>query len=307
MSTSYTMNGDLRIAYEDHGGHGGDPLLLVMGTAFSRFWWPPKFIATLVEAGFHVASYDHRDAGESDRWPDQPKANPIASQFRKGKLAYTAAEQASDGVAVLNALGWDGAHLFGHSMGGLVAQHIALGFPGVARTVTTSAAVPAAASRLGLLRYVRPGVLVKLSRAKYPRGPEGDVAAAIGYARMLAAPDYPLDEEYAREAAERDRACGIDPRDTQAQARQTGARWSGPGPEALTVPLLSFHGDADPLLRLSAARDLTAAAPDSRLIVVPGVGHTLPGPLFADYVAEVRRHVDRWATSAPRLRFSRAY
>lgn len=297
MPTRFTTNDDLRIAYTDHGGHGGDPLLLVMGTAFSRFWWPPGLIDGLIRAGFHVASYDHRDAGESDRWPQAARINPITAQFSRHKLAYSAEAQAGDGLAVLDALGWDGAHLFGHSMGGLVAQHLALSRPGSARTITTSAAIPAAAGRLALARYVRPGILLKLSRATFPDGPEGDVTAAVEYARMLTAPAYPLDEDYARAAAETDREHHISSRDTQAQARQTGARWSGPGPAALTVPLLSFHGDADPLLRLAAARDLTDAAPDSRLIVLPGVGHTMPAPLFERYITELRRHVDQAVTS----------
>lgn len=298
MTTRYTHNDGLRIAYEDHGGLGGDPLLLIMGTAFSRFWWPPTFIEALIDLGFHVASYDHRDAGQSDRWPHRPSANPIAAQFRKTTTAYTAEQQASDGAAVLDALGWDGAHLFGHSMGGLVAQHLALAHPGSARTLTTSAAVPAAASRLALARYVRPGILIKLARVKHPHGPDGDTAAAIDYARMLTTPAHPLDEDHARTAAARDRASGTDPRDTKAQARQTGARWSGPGPEALSAPLLSFHGTADPLLRPRAAHDLTRAAPDSHLIEVPDVGHGLPTALLTDYALEVRRHVDRAKTTA---------
>ena len=87
MSTRYTSNGSVTIAYEDHGGHGGDPLLLIMGLAASRFWWPPGLIAMLVEHGFHVATYDHRDSGESSRWPDRKRGNPITSLFRRRPAA----------------------------------------------------------------------------------------------------------------------------------------------------------------------------------------------------------------------------
>jgi len=298
MSTTYTSNGPVTLAYEDHGGRGGDPLLLIMGLAASRFWWPPGLIDALIGHGFHVATYDHRDSGESSRWPDQRHGNPITSLFRRRPAAYTAEDLADDGAAVLDALGWEGAHLFGHSMGGLVAQHIALRHPGRVRTLTASACVPSGAGPLDLIRYIRPGIMVRMSRIRVEAGHDGDVRAGVALSRMLASPAYPFDEETAVAAAERDRVSGF--RDTAAQARQTGARWSGPALDTLRTPILVFHGEQDPLLRPRAARDLAAAVPDARLVMLPGVGHDLPRALWPRYAGEIRSLADRSASPPPR-------
>ena len=120
--TRYARHGEVRIAFTDLGGAGGEPLLLIMGLAVSRFWWPPGLVDELVRRGFHVAAYDQRDAGQSTRFPDTGAASPIAAVLRRRSPAYTAEDMTDDAVAVLDALGWESAHLFGHSMGGQLAQ-----------------------------------------------------------------------------------------------------------------------------------------------------------------------------------------
>ena len=127
--TRYARNGEVRIAFEDLGGAGGEPLLLIMGLAVSRFWWPPGLVDELVRRGFHVAAYDQRDAGQSTHFPDTGAASPIAAVLRRRSPAYTAEDMTDDAVAVLDALGWDSAHLFGHSMGGQLPSAPPCGIP----------------------------------------------------------------------------------------------------------------------------------------------------------------------------------
>ena len=74
--TRYARNGEVRIAFEDLGGAGGEPLLLIMGLAVSRFWWPQDLVDELVRRGFHVVAYDQRDAGESTHFPDSEGRQP---------------------------------------------------------------------------------------------------------------------------------------------------------------------------------------------------------------------------------------
>jgi pimeloyl-ACP methyl ester carboxylesterase len=164
--TRYARNGEVRIGFTDLGGAGGEPLLLIMGLAVSRFWWPPGLVDDLVRRGFHVAAYDQRDAGQSTHFPDTGAASPIAAVLRRRSPAYTAEDMTDDAVAVLDALGWDSAHLFGHSMGGQLAQRTALRHPGRVRSITSSASLPGDVGRLGAARYVRLGTVARLARMK---------------------------------------------------------------------------------------------------------------------------------------------
>ncbi len=291
----YARNGAVDIAYEDLGGSGGEPLLLIMGMAVSRFWWPAGFIRELVTHGFHVAAYDQRDAGQSTRFAGARSRSPITAVVRHQTAAYSAEDMTDDAVAVLDALGWDSAHLLGVSMGGLVAQRIALRHPDRVRTVTAMASQPSDAGLFALLRYIRLGTLARLTRLRVPAGRDGDVALGLALARMLSSPGYPFDEPAARERIERDRGSGV--RDVAAQARQAGASWHGGRLAELRKPVLILHGDADPLLRPSAGRDTAAAIPGARLVILPGVGHDLPAEIWPQIAAEVRALAD----ARPRL------
>ena len=296
--TRYARNGEVRIAFTDLGGAGGEPLLLIMGLAVSRFWWPPGLVDELVRRGFHVVAYDQRDAGQSTHFPDTGAASPIAAVLRRRSPAYTAEDMTDDAVAVLDALGWDSAHLFGHSMGGQLAQRIALRHPGRVRSITSSASLPGDVGRLGAARYVRPGTVARLARLKFPEGRDGDIALAVAATRAIASPAYPADEQEVRRMAERDQVSGV--RDTAAQSRQAGAKWHGGRLSRLRVPTLVLHGAQDPLLRPAAARRTAAAIRGARLVILPGVGHYLPVAVYPQVADEVRALADRAATAAPK-------
>jgi len=177
-ATWHARNGAVDIAYQDLGGAGGDPLLLVMGLGVSRFWWPEGLIDELISRGFHVAAFDQRDAGESTRLPDTGPGSPIVSVLRGRSAAYTAEDMTDDAVAVLDALGWDSAHLLGASMGGQLAQRIALRHPGRVRSITSASSLPGDISGLRASRYVHLGQVARFARMKFPEGRDGDIAWA---------------------------------------------------------------------------------------------------------------------------------
>jgi pimeloyl-ACP methyl ester carboxylesterase len=287
----YAVNGQVRIAFEDLGGAGGDPLLLIMGLAVSRFWWPDALVAEFIRRGFHVVAYDQRDAGQSTHFPDAGTGGPLAAVLRRRSPAYSAEDMTDDAVAVLDSLGWDSAHLFGHSMGGQVAQRTALRHPERVRSLTSSASLPGDASRLSAAQYVRMGLVARLARMKYPEGRDGDLALAVAVMRAIASAAYPLDEQEVRAMAARDQVSGV--RDTAAQSRQAGAKWHGGRLSQLRVPTLVMHGSDDPLLRPAAARRTAQAISGARLVILPGVGHYLPAEIYPQLVGEVRSLADR--------------
>jgi pimeloyl-ACP methyl ester carboxylesterase len=293
----YARNGDVRIAFADLGGAGGDPLLLIMGLAVSRYWWPDSLVADFVDRGFHVAAYDQRDAGQSTHFPDTGTASPLAAVLRRSSPAYTAEDMTDDAVAVLDALGWDSAHLFGHSMGGQVAQRTALRHRERVRSITSSASLPSDAGSLRAGRYVRLGTVAKLARLKFPEDREGDIALAVAVIRAVASADYPVDEKAVRRMAERDHVSGV--RDTAAQSRQAGAKWHGGRLSQLHVPALVLHGAADPLLRPAAGRRTAAAISGARLVILPGVGHWLPAEVYPQIADDVRALADQADAAAP--------
>jgi pimeloyl-ACP methyl ester carboxylesterase len=291
----YARNGTVEIAYDRLAGSAGDPLLLVMGLAVSRFWWPPGLGQALADQGFAVARYDQRDAGESTRMPDTGGSNPFAALARK-RGAYSSEDMTDDAVAVLDALGWERAHIFGASLGGIIAQRIALRHPDRVLSVVSAMAMPSDAAGIRGGRYVHFGLLAKLARAKFPEGREGDIQLALMLAREVASPAYPFDEDATREWIERQADSG--PRDTKAQSRQVGAPWRGPELRELHKPVLVLHGDQDPILRVSAARATAKAIDGARLVILPGVGHDLPAPLWPAIAKEVRHLADRARTSS---------
>ncbi|WP_232666729.1 alpha/beta fold hydrolase [Pseudonocardia sp. TRM90224] len=293
MGTRYAHNGAVRIAFEDLGGAGGEPLLLVMGLGVSRVRWPEGFVSALVEAGFHVVAYDQRDAGESSRLVDAEQVHPFVGLFRRRAVAYTAEEMTDDAVAVLDAVGWTSAHLFGHSLGGLLAQRIALRHPDRVRTITVSAAMPSDARGLAQLRHVRLGFVVWAARLRTPEGPEGEIAAGMAMARRIASPGYPFDAAGARATVEREVEIARGAHDSDAMGRQTGATWHGGRLADVRVPTLVLHGEQDPVVRPSAARATAAAVPGARLVLLPGVGHDLPRELWPQIAGEVAALAER--------------
>jgi len=118
--TRFARNGSVEIAYDRLADSEGEPLLLVMGLAVSRFWWPVGLCQAFANRRFAVARYDQRDAGQSSRMPDTGKSNPFLAVARK-RGAYSSEDMTDDAIAVLDDLGWERAHIFGASLGGVIA------------------------------------------------------------------------------------------------------------------------------------------------------------------------------------------
>jgi pimeloyl-ACP methyl ester carboxylesterase len=289
----FAVNGAVRLAYDDLGPVNGDPLLMIMGTGASRFWWPQGLLTLLQEHGFRPAVFDLRDAGQSTHMQQKSAAAPQRAMLGRRPAAYRAEDLADDAAAVLDALGWPAAHVFGLSLGGVIAQRLALRHPHRVLTVTSFASGPSdASSRTVLLRYLRWGGQLRLLRIV--RGARDDESSrGLAVLRACSTAEHPADEALARDATACDQQRGVSSfGDLAAQARQSSAQWHGPPLRELRKPVLVMCGDADPVLRPRASRDTAAAIPGARLVILPGVGHALPPAIWPTIAQQMRTLAD---------------
>jgi pimeloyl-ACP methyl ester carboxylesterase len=287
--TAYARNGDVRIAY-DRFDQGGDvPLLLMMGLAISRFWWPDGLCGAFADKGFDVVRYDQRDAGESTRFGRAERRGPWAGLLGTHHAPYTAEDVVDDAAAVLDAVGLDRAVVLGHSLGGVMAQRFALRHPRRVIGLVSCDAPPSDAAGLAALRYLRPGLPAGLATKRFPDGREGDIAASLAVAKRMASRANPCDEQAARARIE----SGLDrgPRDMRGLGRQLRATWHGPRLRDVEAPTLVLHGEDDPLIRTSAARTVARQIRGAKLVTLPGVGHDLPPVAWPTIAEETRRLV----------------
>ena len=284
--TTYVRNGDVELAYDRFGERGGVPLLLMMGLAISRFWWPDGFCRALADQGFDVVRYDQRDTGASTRFSETVRRGPLSMLLGPGRPRYTSEDLADDAVAVLDAVGWDSAVVFGHSLGGVAGQRVALRHPDRVLALVSFDAPPSDAVGLRALRYLRFGLVARNVTKRYPEGRDGDIAASLAIAKGMASPANPCDEAATRERIERGLESG--PRDMAGIGRQLHARWRGPRLREVQAPTLVLQGEDDPLIRTSAARAVAREIRGAKLVVLDGIGHDLPAVAWPAIAEQTR-------------------
>ncbi len=292
--------GDLEIAYEDFGDPADPPLLLVMGLATQMLGWDERFCTQLADRGFHVIRFDNRDIGLSTHLTEV--GVPDVAALLRGDPdvpapPYTLLDMARDTAGLLDALGVESAHVVGASMGGMIAQQLAIEHPGRVRSLTSIMSTPS--REVGGSRPEAMAVLF----LPPPSDADQAVERAQRVYRVIGSPGYPLDEPRLAEVAREAFARGYDPAGV---ARQFSAVVVSPdrrpGLTRLTVPTLVIHGEDDPLVQVDGGQATAEAVPGARLVVVPGMGHNLPEPLWPQLVDEIAGH----ARSAEEGRAGRA-
>ena len=269
----------------------GDPLLLVMGLSGQLTDWPEEFVDLLVAAGFQVIRFDNRDAGLSTEfdWIPPSRLRSAAAMLarRRPRAGYLVGDMAADAAELLRVLDIGSAHVVGVSMGGMIAQTMAIEHPDVVRSLT-SIMSNTGDNRNGL--PVR-RVLVKLSRLPPPTVNNAE-ESSVNVFRLIAGPgaDEDLFRQHARTSVQRSfRPAGV--------MRQTAAIIASPnrteGLRRVRVPSLVIHGLADPLVRPSGGIATARAIPSSRLLMFPDMGHDLPRPRWAEIVAAIRQNASR--------------
>lgn len=286
-----TTANSITLHYEDHGDPANPPLLLVMGLGAQMTLWPIELVEALVERGYRVIRYDNRDIGLSQKM-DGAKAPGMVRHMIMRRIGfrpavpYTLADMAADGIGLLDALGIGRAHVVGASMGGMIAQLMAVNHPERLLSLTSimsttgNPRLPAAERAAIQALTARPASLEE----------EALVEHGLRIAGAIGSPGYRPDPERLRARVRenvrrsvypaglpRQMAAIIDDGDRRARLAD------------VNVPTLVLHGEADPLVRPEGGRDTAAAIPGARLKTIPGWGHDLPAELvdeLADAIAE---------------------
>jgi pimeloyl-ACP methyl ester carboxylesterase len=296
METLTAHHNEVDLAYQRFGSDG-DPLLLIMGIGADMLYWHHGFCDALVRNGFHVARFDNRDSGQSTHLDRAGTPDRRRVRRHPETAPYRLEDMADDAVAVLDGLGWRSAHIVGHSMGGMIAQTVAIRRPSRVRSLTCISSTPSPgigrARPLTILRllYANPGMVT----GKPPRGPADAGGRLVRVHRIIGSSRYPLDEAWLRRVGELMYARGGF--DRAARARQGAAILASgdrrPALATLSVPTLVLHGDLDPLIRPEAARATAAAIPRAVLILLPGMGHDLPQALWPNIIQHIRSIASR--------------
>ena len=266
-----TTNG-IEVEYETFGDPAAPPILLVAGLGAQMISFDDPFCDLLAARGFHVIRFDNRDVGRSTRMD----------------AAYTLDDMAADADGLLDALGIKAAHVVGVSMGGFIAQLLALNHPERVLSLTSLISGPNGEDQVP---PTAEGTAVLLSPP--PETRDEQIALGLKAKQALLGPDDPFDEEWERPRIERavDRAYN-----PEGFARQLAAIMSAPGRlerlRSLRVPTLVIHGDSDILIPVDNGRNVAAAVPGARMVEIEGMGHDVPRrvwPQVIDAIAEVAR------------------
>jgi pimeloyl-ACP methyl ester carboxylesterase len=279
-----SVNG-IEIAYETIGDPSNPPLLLVMGLGTQLIHWDLELCELFAARGFHVIRFDNRDAGRSTRI-DAPVPNVLRAMAGfKIEAPYLLSDMADDAFGLLDHLGIEAAHVAGASMGGMIAQTMAIRRPERVLSLTSIM------STTGERRAGRPKLRVwSILLRGAPRDEDAAVEYFVRVFRMIGSKGFPVHEDRIRRLAAEAYERGHTPAGSARQLAAIVA--SGDRTEELRklrVPTTVFHGRDDPLVPFRGGRATAAAIPDARLIAIPGMGHDLPRevwPQLVDAVAE---------------------
>ena len=288
-----TTHNAVTLEYETHGDPANPPLLLIMGLGAQLTLWPIELVEALVARGYFVIRHDNRDIGLSSKFTEAgvPEMTGVVMALMAGKkpdIPYTLSDMAGDAMAVLDAAGVTKAHIVGASMGGMIAQLVAVEHPDRVLSLTSimsSTGNPA-------LPPARPEAMAALTA---PMPSDADLAAILErgavVSKAIGSPGYPADAARLRANVTRDFKRSFHP--TGATRHMAAIVADGDRRARLknvTAPTLVIHGADDPLVPVEGGRDTAAAISGATILEVPGMGHDLPLALVETIADAIARH-----------------
>jgi pimeloyl-ACP methyl ester carboxylesterase len=300
MAEQRVAVGDIELCYETFGSATDPTVLLIMGLGTQMLGWRPEFCELLVAEGYHVIRYDNRDIGQSTHLSEHPPPTPLELILRRPRNpAYTLDDMADDAAGLLTALGIDRAHVVGASMGGMIAQMVAVRHPDRVRSLVSIMSTTGGP----FVGHTSPKVFPFL--LKPPATERADaIDRVVALFGVIGSPGFAPDLEATRELAgdSFDRAL-----DRRGSGRQLAAILaSGNRTQALaaiTAPTLVIHGTEDRMVAPSGGKATAKAIPGARLELIPGMGHDLPRdlwPRITKLIADQARAADAGAATLSR-------
>lgn len=283
MSTQTAAANGIELAYESFGDPGSRPLLLVMGLATQMLAWHEDFCRELADRDFFVVRFDNRDIGLSTHLHDAPPPDLMAAfAGDTSSASYRLEDMADDTAGLLDALGIDNAHVVGASMGGMIAQTLAIAHPSRVRSLTSIMSTPSPA----IGGATEEALAVLLAPPATSR--DNAVERAMLTYRVIGSRDYPLDETWLAEVTGEAYDRGYDPMGVARQLLAIHA--SGDRTAALgnvQAPTLVIHGENDPLVQVAGGQATAEAVAGAELLLIPGMGHNLPREVWPQIIGGI--------------------
>ncbi|MEO0962236.1 MAG: alpha/beta hydrolase [Pseudomonadota bacterium] len=293
----------LSFEYETFGDKANPPLLLIMGVGCQLVMWPESFCNGLADLGFYVIRYDNRDVGLSSKIEDAGEPDIMAAvtaQLTGQPVTspYSLDDMADDAAGLMDALGIETAHIVGASMGGMIAQLVAIRHPGKVKSMvsimstTGNPDVPPA----------KPEAMAALLTPPADTSREGMIQQGVDMWKVIGSPKYPGTDEELRAVA----AASVDRMVCpEGFGRQVLAILAAPARNdalaKVTAPTMVLHGADDPLVPVEGGKDTADAIPGARLEIVEGMGHDFTEalvPVYLDKVGGFVREVEAGRAAA---------
>jgi pimeloyl-ACP methyl ester carboxylesterase len=250
--------------------------------------WHDDFCAALAARGFAVARFDHRDVGRSTHLHSAGRPTIMRMMLRPSAAPYRLRDMADDAACVMDALGWQRAHVVGISLGAMIGQEMAIHRTGRVRSLTSIAAT--ASPRIGRLS-MRTALRLQRMQDRPVADREDAGQLMVDLFGLIGSPGYDMDEPWLRDAGRRayDRAYDQAGR-LRHEAALMASKDRRPALAKLDLPALVIHGEEDRVWRLPGGRATAEAIPGARLLVYPGLGHgLLPRALWSTVIDEICR------------------
>ncbi|MGH6703314.1 MAG: alpha/beta fold hydrolase [Bradyrhizobium sp.] len=281
----------IELCYEIFGKPDAEPMILIMGLGAQMIHWDDDFCRQLAARGFRVIRFDNRDIGKSSKLSGGKRLTAVELlklRFLKipVEAPYRLHDMALDVIGLMNVLGINSAHLVGASMGGMIAQEIAISFPERVRSLTS---IMSTTGNPKVPQPTREATAVLM--APPPASKEEYFVRHAQTWKVLRAGSFPEDEALDRARAERTFERGLNPAGVGRQLRAILA--SGSRKKRLAsvkAPTLVIHGTVDPLVRPEGGRDTAASIPGARLLMIEGMGHALPIRMWPQIIDAIDKH-----------------